>query len=240
MAIDVESLAAINASSLPYDLFREVHKGLRRAIFAAIEQAGRTDYTDDDQRRRVLARVTRVIGLLGRHHHHEDIHLVPLLDAHAPVLAAMLRDGHNELAATIGDLQTQVVALADLRGSDAIGRGLLLYRNLAAFSAVYLAHMAFVEGPVMGALRDAMNIGDLYSVEFAIRTSLSPDEMCDVLMDMAPAMNIDERATLLATVRVTATPEFFERMLSAFAAALTAVDYQAVTARIGPSDCVEG
>jgi hypothetical protein len=239
--IDLEMLRAINASPLPYDLFREAHKGLRRAIFAVTLQAGCADYTDSAARVAMVERVNRLIALLERHHAHEGDYVRPVLDQHAARIGAMVHEGHAEIEASIVELAARVAELAELAGltdrcgragADAVIKGLELYRHLAGFAALYLAHMAFEEGEVMGALRDAMSIGDLYAIELKIRTSVPSTELCEFVTDMAPAINVDERAVLLGGLKATACPELYEQIRLAAEAALTPADYLAVLARI--------
>ena len=203
MPFDVESLAAINASPLPYDLFRAVHKGIRRAVFTVVAQAGSADWADPAERQAVLRSTGRLIDLLAVHHRHEDVHVQPLLERHAATVAAMLHESHAEIDSIVEDLTARVAALGRLSGSDASVKGLDLYRGLAVFAAVYLAHLAFEEGEAMAALREALNIGDLCSIETAIRASMTPDETCDLIAEMAPALNIEERAALIAGLQAT-------------------------------------
>ncbi|MDQ1380231.1 MAG: hypothetical protein QOJ71_950, partial [Actinomycetota bacterium] len=43
-AIESTAFASVESSALPYDFFREVHKGLRLALFTLTCDLGSTDY----------------------------------------------------------------------------------------------------------------------------------------------------------------------------------------------------
>jgi hypothetical protein len=230
---DTDPIAQLAAAPIPFDLYREVHKGLRKALFDLTTSVGSADCQVAADREAVVAHVHRVIALLHTHHGHEDTFIQPLLDAHAPTLAAMIEDGHGEVDADIVDLELAAEKLAGTDGGDAVAAGHALYGRLALFTASYLAHMALEEGGVMEALRAAMSLGDLFDVEMTLRGSVAPPTMCDFIAVMVPAMNPAERTTMLGGMHAGAPAEVFELFRGAAEAALGADDYAALARAIG-------
>jgi len=220
-------------STIHFDLYREVHKGLRRALFELTTEVGAADLASVSGRCATVERMGAVVALLHAHHGHEDRFIQPLIVAHDAVLAALIDDGHADADADLVSIEQQVVALAAADGDEAVVLGLDLYRFLALFTARYLAHMAFEEGGVMAMLRQAMSVDELVEVEMALRGSVPPPLMCEFIAVMVPAMNPAERADMLGGMHAGAPPEIFEVFRSATEAALSPEDYSDLAGRIG-------
>jgi hypothetical protein len=228
-----DPIEAIKASGIPFDLYREVHKGLRHALFQLTVTVGSADCADGDARQDVVDGVHRVIALLHAHHHHEDTFLRPVIQAKDPRLSAMTDDGHNEIETDLIEIELRTDRLAGAAGSEAFAAGLDLYGHLALFTARYLAHMSLEQDVVMKTLRDAMSVEELFAIEVALRSSLSPATMCEFLTFMMPALNIEERTSMLAGMKAGAPPEVFESFRAATEAVLHPNDYRAVATGIG-------
>jgi hypothetical protein len=231
--IDQSILDGLELAPVPYDFFREVHKGLRLALFDVITFAGAASCEDVETRTEVVDRVHAIVALLHSHHGHEDEFIKPLLDVHAPDLGALVDAGHVEIDRDLVQLELAADRLAGTEGGDAVSSGLDLYRMLALFAAKYLGHMEVEEGAVMGALRDAMSIRELFEVDMALRAEVAPPTMCAFISVMVPAMNLEERTNMLGGMQAGAPAEIFEVFRAAAEAALSPSDYQTVAARLG-------
>jgi hypothetical protein len=233
VTIDPAILAALEATPLPYDFYREVHKGLRRTLFDVTVDAGKVDYEVADERDRVVDRVHATIELLHSHHRHEDEFVQPLLELHAPRLAAIVASGHTEIESDLIEIELVTDRLVGATGAEAVVSGLGLYHTLAMFTARYLAHMALEEGDVMKELRRAMTVAELFEVDMALRGSIAPPAMCTFITIMAPAMNLQERVNMLGGMRAGATAEIFELFRATAEAALEPADYRDVAEALG-------
>lgn len=220
-------------SPIPVDLYREVHKGLRLALFDLTVAAGAADCADPSGRATVVAHTERVVALLHAHHGHEDAFIQELVQEHAPLLAEIVESGHVETEHDLVELDDRLARLAAATGGEAVAAGLDLYRFLALFTARYLAHMALEEGAVMQALRDAMTVGQLFEVEMRLRGSVAPPLMVEFMAVMLPAMNPDERTAMLGGMHAGAPAEVFGLFRAAAESALPAEDFALVAARIG-------
>src|SRR4051794_36661852 len=153
VTIDTSILYAIEAAPIPYDLFREVHKGLRHALFDLTAAAGAVDAADAAARCDLATSVRTTVELFHSHHGHEDDFVKPLLDTVAPALSAIVDAGHEEIDGRLDSLMRTAASLERSTGADAVVVALALYHELATFTARYLDHMAFEENEVMAALR---------------------------------------------------------------------------------------
>ncbi|HEY5272506.1 MAG TPA: hemerythrin domain-containing protein [Acidimicrobiales bacterium] len=226
------SLETLAYSAVPFDLFREVHKGLRFAIFRAIERAGSVDHANEVERGDFVSMVDATVVLLREHHRHEDDFVRPLLLSLDEPLARQVDSGHEEINEYLEQIEVRAAELAGSNGDDAVRRGLELYLLLTRFAALYITHLLLEEGDVMARLRGLVSLRQLFELEMAIRTGISPETMCDFIAVMAPAMNPDERSNMLVGMRDGAPPEIYEQFRAATAASLDPSEYAAVAARI--------
>jgi hypothetical protein len=231
--IDPTILDSIEAAPVPYDFYREVHKGLRRSLFDLTAFVGSAACEDADERAEIARRVHGLVAVFHSHHAHEDDFIQPLLKGHAPELAAEIDAGHHDIDEDLADLEQLADALTSLEGGTAVAAGLELYRTLASFIVTYLAHMEIEEGPVMTTLRDAMSTAELFEIDMALRASIAPPKMCEFITVMVPAMNADERTNMLGGMRAGAPAEIFELFRATAEAALTPAAYGTVATRLG-------
>jgi len=217
------------AAPAPVDLYREVHKGLRLALFELTGSAGAIDAsnrTSVEDFARVFADVDM---MLATHHGHEDGDLlVELIERHAPRAARRVSDAHETFDRQIIELRSLVAELTagGTSNPDAI------YDAVVAFTGAYLAHMDVEESDIMPALRAAVPADDLIAITMAIRTSVRPPDMCVFLRYMLPAMNPNERTATLGGMKAGAPPEIFELFWATAEASLPEADLAAVADRI--------
>jgi hypothetical protein len=218
---------------VPLDLYKDIHKGVRAALFAVTGRAGSIDPADAAERAGLAEQVKEVAWLLDSHAEHEDAHCQPAIEAHAPDLAAVIAEVHPQLEARVASL----VALADVAAAAPSGRAPALvhtlYLELASFTGEYLQHQDFEERQVMTTLAAAMPFEEVLAVHQAIVGSIPPDEMARSLAIMLPAMNVDDRAQLLGGIRGGAPAEVFAGVCALAESVLTPQAWSATAARLG-------
>lgn len=219
-------------TGLAHDFYREIHKGIRYALFHTTMRAGRADVGDAEQIDDLLARCTDLVDLLDLHHHHEDGFIQPLLVTHAPQLGAVVEAQHVDIDAGVARLRQLGDRLAT---ASHLARGTVahrLYLDLTGFTGVYLDHQLFEESQVMPALCAAVPASELESLHIALRQSVAPDVMADIMRVMLPAMNVGERADMLGGMSM-APAEVFAVFRAAAEAVLTPAEFAEVATRIG-------
>ena len=109
------------------DLFRNVHKGIRRALFAACAALGRAE-GDAEREASARALLGEALHFVAHHGENEDLLLLPLLRERAPEVCARLSQAH--------------VALDEARAALAEDQPIAAsYLRACAFTAQYLAHL---------------------------------------------------------------------------------------------------
>src|ERR1700735_5315606 len=87
----------MTTNSLP-DLFTNVHKGIRRALFAACTALGRA-HGDAERETRARAMLAEALHFVAHHGENEDLLLLPLLRDRAPHVFAGMTEAHGALDA---------------------------------------------------------------------------------------------------------------------------------------------
>lgn len=74
--------------TVPFDLYREIHKAIRVALFDLVAEAGRIDPSDRPTRMAHATRVRETVRFLAMHADHEDEFCEPAIAQVLPELAA--------------------------------------------------------------------------------------------------------------------------------------------------------
>lgn len=215
-----------------FDFYRQIHKGIRQALFDVTVQAGRLDVADIDAVDAYLADQERLLALLHLHHHSEDTFVQPLVVEHAPALAEIIAADHGEVEVGMACLEERARGLVSASRGGRPAAAVNLYLDLSRFTSAYLAHQLVEETQVMPALRAVFPTDELVAAEMAVRAAASPAELAMAVRYMLPAMNVEERTELLAGMSM-APPEVFAGFRAVAEACLPPADWAQVAGRIG-------
>jgi hypothetical protein len=218
---------------LPFDALRNIHKGIRAELFAVVGTAGNVDPADRAGRAALAAHIGDVVDLLVDHAGHEDAHVLPILETHAPALFERISADHAHLDPRLARIGARAEAITHAEPGEQRARVHNLYLDLASFTGAYLSHQEFEERVVMPALLDAVGIEGALSVHHAIVSSIPPPVMAKSLAVMIPAMNVDDRAEALAGMQHDAPPEVFDGVWGLTKSVLTPADVRALATRLG-------
>jgi hemerythrin-like domain-containing protein len=225
---ETERAASAAGATPEINLYREVHKGLRRALFEFVDIVGSLDVADAEAVAVLRARFAELDMMLATHHSHEEIgRLGELIAEHVDAdTARSIQDAHDWSDAALADLRSRVARLQSDHDAAA------MYDAAVEFVAGYLAHMNDEEHVVMPALNAGADADELGQIVMQIRMSVPPPDMCIFLRSMLPAMNPDERTTTLGGMKMGAPPEVFDMFWTSARSALTERDLAVVEARI--------
>jgi hypothetical protein len=166
------------------DLFTNVHKGIRRALFAACARLGSAD---GDATRESAARacLAEALYFVAHHGENEELLLLPVLRERAPQVVSQLSAAHASLDRARADLLSEQPLAA-------------LYLAACAFTSQYLAHMDEEERAFSPAIRAALSSDE--AIAFGRRSveRTSPRDQRMMLGWMLPAMTPADVDTFLA------------------------------------------
>lgn len=215
-----------------WDVYREIHKAMRFALFGVTARAGSAEATNESDLEALRNEWRDVAFVLRGHHEHEDTFCDPLIRAHAPSLREALESEHVKAHDLLMALDTQAAALTSARPQTLRA----FYLNLADFTADYLKHLRYEEDRVMPALNHAMSDAQLAAVTDQIRGSVPPPDMCIFIRYMVPSMSFSERVDMLGGMFRFAPAEIFEMFRGAAQSALAPADYEMVARKVGFGD----
>jgi hypothetical protein len=215
------------------DLYRDVHKGIRAELFALVSEAGRLDPSIRCSRVELADHIGSTVELLVAHAEHEDTHVHPAMELHLPDLAQQIATDHAVIEGRMDQLVEMAAAAVDASDADQGERVHRLYLELASFTGAYLEHQDVEERVVMPALETAIGVESTIAIHQAIVGSIPPDQMAQSLGIMLPAMNVDERAGLLAGIQASAPAPVFEGVFGLAGSVLSPADHAALAARLG-------
>lgn len=159
------------------DIFTNVHKGLRNALFEACLAVGRaTDSRVDGAPARRL--LQEVLHFTRHHGDNEDTLLLPLLRSRAPEIAHQMEQAHHRIE--------QALTALEARAETAPPED--LHHETAAFIALYLDHMREEEQLLAPRIRAAIDPDTLASFGRDSVQRTAPADQRRMIGWMLPAM----------------------------------------------------
>ncbi|MGE0879289.1 MAG: hemerythrin domain-containing protein [Acidimicrobiia bacterium] len=215
------------------DLYRDIHKGIRSELFAVTSFAGSLDPADRADRVALCAHVVSVAAVLESHAKHEDTVIEPVLLACRPELACSIGKDHVRFEESFTGIARSVAAFVDANDVDQREIARTIYLDLAGFTGTYLEHQDVEERVVMPAIAQAIGPDQVLGLHMQIVSSIPADEMARSLAFMLPAMNVDDRAELLAGMRAGAPAEAFAGVVGLARSVLRPGEFDALAGRLG-------
>jgi hypothetical protein len=214
-----------------FDLLRDIHKGIRAALFAVTAEAGRVDPSDDLSVTALESEVRDVARLLAEHGAHEDDHFgIPV---HLPDLAEQVEHDHAALEARMNWLVELAGEARLATPSDRRFAVHELYLELASFTGAYLAHQDLEERVVAPTLVQRIGVDAVLGIHGSIMASMSPEQFTRGFAAIMPAINVDDRCEMLGGMRAGMPAEAFAAVWSLAASVLATEDAAAVAHRLG-------
>jgi hypothetical protein len=207
----ITSFSNVTRTAVPpeADVYKDIHKGIRAELFGLTLQAGTTDPSAQCDAVALADRVDAMAALLVAHAEHEDGFVQPYIQQFAPEAAASVAADHPALEDRLVELRAMAQVAVEASTDDRRAALHELYLELASFTSAYLAHQDLEERVVSPALAAAMPAEEIQAIDRAIVASIPPAEMGDALSIMLPAMNIDDRTTLLGGAKAGMPVEMF-------------------------------
>jgi len=219
-------------TSRPFDVYQNVHKGIRAELCSVIVSAGNTDPADRTGRAALVNHVHDVVELLELHAEKENNFVHPILEVHVPAVVERLEADHGALEARLARVAERADESVECAAAEQRARMHNLYLDLSSFTSAYLAHQELEERIAMPALLDAVGIEGAMDIEHRLVGSIPPPLLAKGLSVMVPAMNIDDRADFLGGMQRGAPPEAFANVWNLVQSVLAPSDVRQLAARL--------
>jgi len=222
------------ASQQRFNLYAQIHKGLRACMSEVLVSVGRLDPQDDDEVRTAAAAVRGLIDFARDHLAHEEQLIHPALEARRPGASVETHADHLHhlesfrlIEACLREVESSPAAVR----ADTVQR---LYRQLALFVAANFEHMHVEETENHAALCASYSEEEILDLHRTVVASVRPPALMVALRWMIPSSSAPERAALLAGMQRDAPPPVFAAVLELIRPHLSARDWARLGAAIGP------
>jgi len=216
-----------------FDLYTEVHKGLRRELCSWIGRLGRLNAENREDIAQARSDFDGLAALLATHAGHEEKWVHPYLAKCAPELSDDLEREHEETDVLFDAAADAFDSLAESSTAESWGLQQELYRKFSVFTGQYLTHLAREENEAMRVLQEHHSDDELMALSGQLLGSIPPDVMAKFLTVMIPAMSVKERVIMLGGMKETAPPPAFEGVCGLAANVLSPAEWTDVRGRVG-------
>jgi hypothetical protein len=202
------------------DLFSNVHKGLRAALFETAALVARTDFASDGEAAVAAARCATTLRFLDEHTDHEDAVVMPELQALSPELHAALQSDHARTTGLERELGQLIERLERASVTERVSLGRRIHDRVWTLAAEHVRHMQREEQDAMRMLWAHRNDDELRAIHGRILARIAPPRTADWLALMLPAMSLSERAAVIGELRAKLPANVLGALLAPARAAL--------------------
>lgn len=193
-----------------YNVFNQIHKGLRALLYDTALCIQQTDFSKDDASETVN-KVSLVVDLFDEHAHHEDTYILPLVAVHDAALVDDFEKDHeidHKLSDALREQVSEWTKAASKAERMAIGQSLFMSFN--EFVAFNLYHMNKEENQLLYSLWKHNSDAELLTAQQAIIASINPEILMIESRWMMRSLNNDEIIKWLTGVRMGAPAEVYD------------------------------
>lgn len=234
-----QELVAHLVASNRYNLYTNIHKGLRAFMADTLVTVGQTDGHDAQQVETAGTAVRSLLVLCRAHLNHEDHFIHPVLEACSPHSSTSCAEDHLEHLREFNQLELHLehaLLLASVGAADAPQVWLGLYLHLNQFVADNYLHMQKEEQDNMAVLWRHHSDEQLMALSKQLVASISPEEMALSMRWMLPNLNHHERLAMLGGLKAQAPAEVFNERMLAVKAILNPRDWDKLVAGLAHSE----
>lgn len=228
-----ELLGRIPALDGRYDMYGNIHKGLRRAECLLLGRLGANDFDDAAATDKLLGDLRRLLAMAAAHVKHEDTEIHAALNGRG-IATDLIDEQHEDHHAAFKLLEDRIVAVETAAASRRGEAGRALYLAFAAYIADDFAHMHEEETVTAPLLWQHFTDEELLAIEMRIVSSLPPEENMAFTRMMLPAMNPAQRAMMVGGMLEAMPREVFAAVVEfAIRPSLSEADFQALRLSVG-------
>jgi hypothetical protein len=192
------------------EIFINVHKGLRRGLWALADRIGELDWGAATEVQSAGRELENMLLFLREHSANEDQIQFSFLEERASGVTRKEQEAHRELEYRLDLLEKHWYQL--LREEQREQAGYQFYLEYNQFLSSYLDHMDREERELTDAFYRHCSDPEIEDTFKKIVERTSPADMSVMLTYMIPAMNPTERIQFMARTKASAAPEVFDKV----------------------------
>lgn len=191
-----------------YNIFNQVHKGLRALLYETALAIQQTDFNNREEAKTISAQLTEVVELFDKHADTEDSIVFPALQDYEPSVVLVFEDEHEKDHALGKKLKDALFALSQSQSAEAeLDAGRNIQLAFVEFMVFNLGHMAKEETVINKLLWRYYTDKQLHDLTRTIVSGIPPETMAKHIRIMVRGLNNTEITNWLKEVKTTA-PEF--------------------------------
>lgn len=209
-----------------YPIYESAHKALRNLFSQVLFKAGNTDYSDSAAAEVLFTQSEELFRLLQIHAHSENTYMLAVLAQKVPETAE--HDGQDHIRLEVLQEKAENM-LAMIKAGTTEPRFIhAYYRALGDLYAEHLLHMLHEEEVTQEAFWQYFTDVELHEMTGNIVKSLKPEDSMAMFKYMIPALNQQERITLLGGIKQTAPPQVMDAIFTTVGPYLIDKDYNSL------------
>jgi len=212
-----------------YNIFGQVHKGLRALLYETAICLQQTDFTDKEAADITLAQLETALDLFDKHAHTEDTMVFTAIELMEPSLVHAFENEHKEDHALAQRLRGLQIAFAHaISADDKTSISDAIIKAFIDFMIFNLRHMAKEEDIINKALWKYFTDIELYGITQKIIGSIPPNTMSQFSRWMMRGSNNNEITAWLKEVKNNAPDFAFQSLMQIAEEELEAQRWQLV------------
>jgi len=197
-----------------YNIFNNIHKGLRAMLYETALCLQQTDFNNEEEADSSLTQLTTVIDLFDKHAHTEDTIVFPAIENAEPTLVNSFEQEHKEdhsLGQRLRALRTTFAQA--ISASDKNATGSIINQSFIDFMLFNLKHMAKEEDIINKALWKYYADIELQAITQQIVAGIPPQIMVQYSGWMMRGLSNNEITAWLKEVKNNAPDFVFQSLL---------------------------
>ena len=212
-----------------YNIFGQVHKGLRALLYETALCLQQTDFTEKEAAEASLAQLETAVDLFDKHAHTEDTMVFTAIEPMEPSLVDVFENEHKEdhaLAQRLRGLQIDFTHALSPEDKTVISDAII--KAFIDFMIFNLKHMAKEEDIINNALWKYFTDIELHGITQKIVGSIPPQSMSQFSRWMMRGMSNNEITGWLKEVKNNAPDFVFQSLMQTAAEELVVQRWQLV------------
>ncbi len=212
-----------------YNMFHQVHKGLRAMLYETALCLQHTEFADAVQAQESLAQLQEVIYLFNKHAHSEDTYVFPAVEKFEPAVADAFEQEHVK-DHQLGELLDQAIAAYSTaaKAADQLEAGQQIQQAFTGFMLFNLEHMGKEESVINPILHRYYQDQELHAITQQIVSAIVPADMARFSRWMIRGLHNAEISQWLKEVELHAPEPAFQQLFQSVEKELSPVRFRQV------------
>lgn len=197
-----------------YNLFYQIHKGLRTMLYETAIGLQQTDFCNEEETDAIAERISEVVVLFDKHAHSEDNNVLTAIESLEPSVASLFAEEHikdHELSKRLTALVNMLTAVTGEDEKEELGSAIRV--AFTEFVVFNLQHMAKEESELNKLLWDHFSDEELHAITMQIISQVPVDLLNAYNHWMMRGLSNNEIGKWLKQIKNTAPDPVFNSMI---------------------------